>query len=167
MGFNSGVEWKKFNEKWKRLRAEYAACGMDEAAIDAIYEYDLSVFNSNRRYAEHTQRIPYQIFDDDGDIPNDNNSALLQKFFDAFSMPAAETDHNRQNSWIDEIDNDKLLQAILQLKDDEIKLLTMLVYEGKTMHEIAEFFGIYQSTVSYRFSCIRKNLKNFSDFSIF
>ena len=68
MKFNKGYEWKKFEEEWKRLRREYAAAGMDEAAIEAMYEFDRGVFNSNRRYAEHTQEVGSQAFFEDGDI---------------------------------------------------------------------------------------------------
>ena len=35
MAFNNGLERRKFEEEWKKLRMEYAAAGMDEAAISA------------------------------------------------------------------------------------------------------------------------------------
>ncbi len=69
MGFNNGLERKKFEAMWKKLRAEYAAAGMDEAAIEEMYQFDLDTFRSDRRYGEHTQAMPSQQFEDDGDPP--------------------------------------------------------------------------------------------------
>lgn len=40
MGFNYGLEKKKFDQEWKKLRREYRAAGMDEAAIEAMYAFD-------------------------------------------------------------------------------------------------------------------------------
>ena len=57
MGFNNGLERKKFEARWSRLRVEYAANGMEESMITQMYEFDLREFNSNRRYAEHTQAM--------------------------------------------------------------------------------------------------------------
>lgn len=68
MKFNNGRERRKFEAAWKKLRMEYAAAGMDTEAIEEMYQFDLETFRSERRYAEHTQGMPFQQFDDDGDI---------------------------------------------------------------------------------------------------
>ena len=44
MGFNYGLEKKKFDREWDRLRKEYHAAGMDEASIEAMYEFDWQGF---------------------------------------------------------------------------------------------------------------------------
>ena len=67
MSFNNGLERKKFENTWKKLRMEYAAAGMSKADIEEMYQFDLDMFRSERRYAEHTQGMPFQKFDDDGD----------------------------------------------------------------------------------------------------
>ena len=33
MGFNYGIEKKKFNEEWKKLQKEYEEAGMSEKSI--------------------------------------------------------------------------------------------------------------------------------------
>ena len=48
MGFNNGLERKKFEARWSRLRVEYAASGMDENMITAMYEFDRQTFNSDQ-----------------------------------------------------------------------------------------------------------------------
>ena len=40
MGFNYGLEKKKFDEEWEKLRKEYEAAGMTAESIKEIYEYD-------------------------------------------------------------------------------------------------------------------------------
>ena len=58
MAWNNGLERMKFEAEQKKLAAEYRAAGMSEAQIQQMYEFDLEVFNSNRRFAEHTQQFP-------------------------------------------------------------------------------------------------------------
>ena len=55
MGFNYGLEKKNFDRQWAMLRKQYEDAGMSIEAIQAMYEYDLSVFNSARSYQNHTQ----------------------------------------------------------------------------------------------------------------
>ena len=49
MSFNNGRERRKFEATWKKLRMEYAAAGMDAAAIEEMYQFDLETFRSERR----------------------------------------------------------------------------------------------------------------------
>ena len=63
MGFNYGLEKKKFDGEWERLRREYAAAGMDEAAIEAMHEFDWQIFKRERTYCRHTQQVPRQRFE--------------------------------------------------------------------------------------------------------
>ena len=46
MGFNYAREYKLFEEKWERLRAEYRKAGMSEEAIEEMYKFDRAFFNS-------------------------------------------------------------------------------------------------------------------------
>ena len=66
MKFNYSFEKGKFEAEWTKLRDEYRAVGMDEAAIEAMREFDWSVFKSERTYRRHNQELPCQCFEDDG-----------------------------------------------------------------------------------------------------
>ena len=46
MGFNYGLEKKNFDRQWAMLRKQYEDAGMSIEAIQAMYEYDWSVFNA-------------------------------------------------------------------------------------------------------------------------
>ena len=108
MGFNYGLEKKKFDQEWKKLRREYRAAGMDEAAIEAMYAFDWKGFNAERAYQNHTQRMPFQQFDDDGDTAGEDASALLVKFLDAFAVMPQETDERNRYGWLDEVESEAL-----------------------------------------------------------
>lgn len=162
MGFNNGLERRKFEEEWKKLHIEYAAAGMEEAAIEEMYRFDLTVFHSNRRYGEHRQDASSQQFMDDGDFADDSNSALLMKFMDSFAVMPQETDGDRRGAWVDEIESEWLSGALCQLSPEDIELLTLYVFDGYRVEEIAAMKGIAHQNVSKKIRRIKKFLQKFS-----
>ena len=50
MGFNYGLEKKNFDRQWAIMRKQYEDAGMSIEVIQAMYEYDWSVFNAARSY---------------------------------------------------------------------------------------------------------------------
>lgn len=161
MGFNNGLERKRFEAMWKKLRAEYAAAGMDEAAIEEMYQFDLDAFRSDRRYGEHTQAMPSQQFEDDGDPADESNSALLVKFFDSFAVMPQDTDEGNRYGWLDEVESEALSAALRKLSDEDIELLTLYVFDGYSTTEIASLQGIAHQNVSKKIRRIKKSLKIF------
>lgn len=57
MSFNNGNEHRKLNAKWEHLRVQYHEAGMSEEAIQAMYEFDLGVLNSERAYITNTLTV--------------------------------------------------------------------------------------------------------------
>ena len=57
MSFNNGKERRKLNAKWEHLRVQYREAGMSEDAIQAMYEFDLGVLNSERAYITNTMTV--------------------------------------------------------------------------------------------------------------
>ena len=161
MGFNYGLEKKKFDREWDRLRREYRAAGMDEASIEAMHEFDWQGFNAERAYRNHTQEMPFQQFDDDGDTASEDNSALLVKFFGSFAVMPQDTDSERRDGWLDEIGSEKLSAALRRLSAEDIELLTLHVFDGYGVTEIAAMQGVAHATVSKKLKHIKNFLKNF------
>lgn len=56
MGFNYAAEKKKFETLWARLRREYRAAGMSDAAIQKMHDFDWEVFKQERIYRLHEMR---------------------------------------------------------------------------------------------------------------
>lgn len=77
MGFYYAREKARFDRLWKKLRKEYKAAGMEEAAIQKLYDFDWRWFCSQRRYNSHNQPFPEVAIRDDID---GENSRLFQKF---------------------------------------------------------------------------------------
>ncbi len=67
MSFNNGNERRKLNAKWEQLRVQYREAGMSEEAIQAMYEFDLGVLNSERAYDASTVAAPSCDGEDDVD----------------------------------------------------------------------------------------------------
>ena len=160
MKFNKGYEWKKFEEEWKRLRREYAAAGMDESAIEAMYEFDRGVFNSNRRYAEHTQEVSPQVFSDDGDCAEDGNTALLLHFRSAFSVEQEDIGVSGRYSWIEKVDSPVLYKCLSGLPDPDKEILTLWIFEGYCASEIARMQGSTQQNISKKICRLKRIIKN-------
>lgn len=57
MKFNNGSERVRLENRWKKLRIQYREAGMSEDAIQAMYQFDLDVLNSERAYVDNTQPV--------------------------------------------------------------------------------------------------------------
>ena len=78
MGFNYAAEKKKFETLWARLRREYRAAGMPDAAIQKMHDFDWEVFKQERIYRLHTQDLGIGIFDEPS-AEQEDKSALMKK----------------------------------------------------------------------------------------
>ena len=156
MSFNNGNERRKLNAKWEQLRVQYREAGMSEEAIQAMYEFDLGVLNSERAYDANTVAVC------DGEDDVDTRKAADLKQYEA-AITVTDTYHETKScfGWIGEIENERLLSALEKLSEDDLKLLTLYVYEGYSMVELSKVYGIAQQNISKRILKITKFLKKF------
>ena len=156
MSFNNGNERRKLNAKWEQLRVQYREAGMSEEAIQAMYEFDLGVLNSERAYDANTVAVC------DGEDDVDTRKAADLKQYEA-AITVTDTYHETKScfGWIGEIENERLLSALEKLSEDDLKLLTLYVYEGYSMVELSKVYGIAHQTISKRIIRIANFLKNF------
>ena len=157
MSFNKGLELKKFEAHWEKLRIEYAAAGMTEDAIQKMYDYDRQQFNAERAYLERTQELSTDTFE----CSEDENSPLMKRYREVTTV--TDTYHETKSSfaWIGEIENERLLSALENLSENDLKLLTLYVYEGYTENEISKVFNISQPAIHKRIEKITIFLKKF------
>ena len=83
MGFNYGLEKKNFDSQWAVTRKQYEDAGMSSEAIQAMYDYDWSVFNANRSYQNHTQEMAAPSFEQS----EESYSPLMNKYQEQFLLP--------------------------------------------------------------------------------
>ena len=158
MGKNYAIERAKFERQQRQQAEQYRKLGMDEEQIQTMYEFDLATFRSDWRYEKHTQGFAASSF---GDTTQDESkSALFEKFLVQLSVKP-DDGHSRE-WWVEEIENPQLARALRQLDADGLELLSLLLVDGFTQHEIAEKLGISQSAVSQRLATARRKIKKFS-----
>ena len=156
MSFNNGNERRKLNAKWEQLRVQYREAGMSKEAIQAMYEFDLGVLNSERAYDANTVAVC------DGEDDVDTRKAADLKQYEA-AITVTDTYHETKScfGWIGEIENERLLSALEKLSEDDLKLLTLYVYEGYSTVELSKVYGIAHQNISKRIIRITNFLKNF------
>lgn len=157
MGFNYGLEKKNFDRQWAMLRKQYESAGMSSEAIQAMYDYDWSVFNAARSYQNHTQEIAAPSFEQG----EESHSPLMEKYQEAISV----TEHYRETksrfTWIGEIEDERLLSALENLKVEDLEILTLYAYEGYDTVEISKVFGTSKQNISKKIHRITNFIKNF------
>ena len=156
MSFNNGNERRKLNAKWEQLRVQYREAGMSEEIIQSMYEFDLGVLNSERAYDANTVAVC------DGEDDVDTRKAADLKQYEA-AITVTDTYHETKScfGWIGEIENERLLSALEKLSEDDLKLLTLYVYEGYSTVELSKVYGIAHQNISKRIIRITNFLKNF------
>ena len=157
MGFNYGLEKKNFDSQWAMTRKQYEDAGMSSEAIQAMYDFDWSVFNANRSYQNHTQEMAAPSFEQS----EESYSPLMNKYQEAVSVTDTYHETKSRFAWIGEIENERLLSALENLSEDDLKLLTFYACEGYTVTEISKVLGVSQPTISIKIKRITNFLKKF------
>ena len=156
MSFNNGNERRKLNAKWEQLRVQYREAEMSEEAIQAMYEFDLGVLNSERAYDANT----VAVCDGEDDV-DARKASDLKQYEAAITVTDTYRETKSRFAWIGEIENERLLAALENLSEDDLKLLTLYVYEGYSTVELSKTYGIAHQNISKRIVKITNFLKNF------
>ena len=156
MGFNYGLEKKNFDSQWAVTRKQYEDAGMSEEAIQAMYEFDLGVLNSERAYDANTVAVCAGE-----DYVDARKAADLKQYEAAITVTDTYRETKSRFGWIGEIENERLLSALEKLSEDDLKLLTLYTYEGYTVTEISKVLGVSQPTISIKIKRITNFLKKF------
>ena len=157
MGFNYGLEKKNFDSQWAVTRKQYEDAGMSSEAIQAMYDYDWSVFNATRAYQNHTQEIAAPSFEQS----EESYSPLMNKYREAISVTDTYHETKSRFAWIGEIEDENLLSALEKLSNDDLEILTLYIYEGYSTVELSKVYGITHQNISKRIIKITNVLKNF------
>ena len=156
MSFYNGNERRKLNAKWEQLRVQYREAGMSEEAIQAMYEFDLGVLNSERAYDANT----VAVCDGEDDV-DARKAADIKQYEAAITVTDTYRETKSRFAWIGEIENERLLAALENLSEDDLKLLTLYVYEGYNENEISKAFNVSQPAIHKRIMKISIFLKKF------
>ncbi|WP_158398657.1 sigma factor-like helix-turn-helix DNA-binding protein [Faecalibacterium prausnitzii] len=153
MSYNSGNARRIFYTKWNKLREEYRAAGMEEDAIQKLYEYDLAVFNNDRAHHRYDVEIPTA-----DDSENQSDYVEYER-----ATTVTDTYHETKTrfAWVGEIKNERLQAGLEKLSDEELQLITLYFYEEYSTVELSKVYGITHQNISKRIIKITNFLKNF------
>ena len=150
MGFNYGLEKKNFDRQWAIMRKQYEDAGMSIEVIQAMYEYDWSVFNAARSYQNHTQEIAAPSFEQG----EESYSPLMNKYQEAISVTEHYREIKSRFGWIGKIEDEHLLSALEKLSDDDLGLLTLYIYEGYSTVALSKVYSISHQNISKRMQAL-------------
>ena len=155
MSWNNGYETKKFEARQKKQAEEYRALGMTEDQIQAMYEFDLEQFKSERRHRMHTQPLQVEEFEENDADESDNT--LLNEFFDELTCTIETSGDKSRYWWVEEIDDSETVKKIKSLSERDLEILTLMVIDELTHEEIANIMGVCVRTIE-RVNARFKNL---------
>ncbi len=155
MEFNNGNERRKLNKKWERLRVQYQQAGMSEDAIQAMYDFDLGVLNSERSYVANTLAIV-----DDGDDNTGRKSSDFKQYEKAITV--TDTYHETRTVCMGRRNQRQAFaRRVEKLSDEELRLITLYFRDEYSTVELSKVYGIAQQNISKRILKITKFLKKF------
>lgn len=160
MKYNHALEEKKFNKRWEMLAKEYKEAGMSEEVMQQMWEFDRKEFNSNRVFCIHNQYMELAV-KKDGELLEERKSLIGKKYIDNFTTEISSLSTSSRYGWMDEIENEMLFKVIRELKQEDIELLTLFVFDGYTVVEIAKIQGVSHQFISKKITRLKKILKNF------
>ena len=137
MSFNNGNERRKLNAKWEHLRVQYRKAGMNEDAIQAMYEFDLGVLNSERAYITNTMTVSGAA--DDCAAKETSDFKQYEK-----AVTVTDTYHETKTrfAWVGEVQNERLHTGLEKLSDEDLKLLTLYAVSDFNEYEISKVFRL-------------------------
>ena len=146
MSWNDGYERRRFEARQKKQAEEYRALGMTEEQIQAMYEFDLEQYKSDRRHYSHTQSFIPDDFDESED--DDEKLSIFEKFKDVLTTTIENSSDKSRYWWVEDIEDAELSRRIKSLSTDDIELITLYVFDGYTQDEIA-----------IQLSCTKQNIQ--------
>ena len=154
MSWNNAYEKRKFEEKQKKQAEKYRALGMTEEQIKEMYEFDYAQFKSERCFRMHTQSFEPDKFDTDED--DNEKLSIVEKFQDVLATTQDDSADKSRYWWIEEIENEMLLEKVMYLSEMDIEIITLTFVEGFSQKDAAIKMGIPLRTLKHRIQKIKK-----------
>lgn len=159
MSWNDGYERRKFEAKQQKQAEEYRALGMTEEQIQAMYEFDLEQYKSDRRHYSHTQSFIPDDFDESED--DDEKLSIFEKFKDVLTTSIEDSSEKSRYWWVEEIDDPETVRTVKSLSESDLEILTLMVIDELKNKEIAQVTGIPLRTIERKKARFKKLFKKF------
>ena len=157
MRFNYGLEKKKFDERWKRLREEYIQAGWDEESIQLIYEFDYEEFKRERVFCKHNLHLD-KIAVDEEELSEGRQAQLFKKM-DGFVTEIPDNPDKSRYGWLEEIEDRELHEILTSLPAESLELITQLAMDELRQVDIAVQSGVSRAAITKKVNRLRKKLE--------
>ena len=157
MGFNYAHEKARFDREWSKTQQTYRSAGMNEESIQAMHDFDWTLFKKERLYQLHTQKLESADFSGE-DAAQTDKSPLLKKFFAKLSSCDDYAAVSRYG-WIDDLADTELVRRVSVLSQADLELLTLFVIDELPQKQIADMLSCSQQNISKRIQKIKKILQ--------
>ena len=158
MNFHYGIERRKFIRRWEKLRSEYEAAGMSEAAIQQMYDYDWEELKRERIFRMHNYSIEDTLFPD-SDMASEEQYPLSARHPDRFSVHQPSISEWSRYDWVEDIDTPELAAQIKALSPADLELLSCLIVDGISRAELARQLDVSRTSITKKLNRIKKNLE--------
>ena len=122
-----------------------------------MYDYDRQQFNSERTFVERTQEFTAPAYEGS----EEEASPLMLRYQEVITTTDTYHETKSKFAWIGEIENERVLAALENLSELDLKILTLYVYAGYTESEIAMTLESKRITIHKRIERMTMFLKNF------
>ncbi len=157
--FNYAKEKAAFEKQWERLASEYADAGMPEKDIQAMRDYDWSVFKEERNWCIHTTSIE-DILPSNTEFRSDldvTTSTICDELIshDSYSLDVIDDKYY----WLKDVCDPDIKDLLYQLSDIDLCILHLSVFVGLSQEEIGQHLNLTHQAVSKRLAKTNKFFK--------
>lgn len=154
MKINYAKAYQLFESEMAKKKKEYLAAGATEE--DFFKYYWMRKAELNRDLAYERRKVPLSGMEKSFDEESRNALYLksLEKLSVEMDLPSV-----HKFWWIDQVENEKLLRALLSFSEEELTLIDMKAFQGLTQADIAEITGRSQAYISKTLNNLYQSIK--------
>ena len=151
---------KKAYEKYKKVIAAekkfFEENGLKGESLEKVLEYTEKQFKEECSYNLH--KVSINVIDKSDEYTEESRNALYYGNKDSLIV---EIDFSKYSylGWIQEIKNEKILEVLRRLTDEELKILTEILIKGETIKDTANVLGCSRQRISRIYNKMLERLK--------
>ena len=154
MSWNNYIERQCFKEREMELGQICRESGMSQEKIKRLYEADLKDLNNDEVFYKRNVSLDSLGDRDVGEV--NLSEVLVMLGADIELKPYI--DYEKAYWWLEEIQNEQIYEAVLNLSERQKRLIDLIVFRGYTRIEVAEMLNIRPQTVGEQFDRIKQIL---------
>lgn len=155
--YNNKKAYEKYKKEIATEKKFFEENGLKGENLEKVMEYTEKQFKEECSYNLH--KVSINIIDKSDEYTEEGRNAL---YYENKNRLILEIDFSQHSylGWIQEIKNEKILDVLIGLSDEELKILTEILIKGETIKETAIVIGCSRQRVSRIYKKILTMLKS-------